>query len=161
MDRVQSDSTLPAVSLYNGPTFRVLGRFLRDYRWPESLSLAVLSAKHGMIGGMSPIACYDQRMTPARAIELSGTVNRTLQQSGTNHARIDLVLGQDYLGSIDRAGLPTSFPHMEIVEGSIGIKLNRLHCLLRSLEMMAKPSSRELSHRSERGRCMSVAGVLW
>ena len=139
-DKVQSDSTLPAVSLYNGPTFRVLRNFLKAYRWPESLSIAVLSAKYGMIGGLSRIACYDQRMTPARAIELSDGVNKTLQQWGTSHARIDLVLGQDYLGSIDRTGLPSVFPPMEIVEGPIGIKLNRLHGLLRSLELVAKPS---------------------
>jgi hypothetical protein len=96
-----------------------------------------------MIGGLSRIACYDQRMTPARAIELSDGVNRRLQQWATSHARIDLVLGKDYLASIDRACLPSPFPPMEIVKGPIGIKLNRLHCLLRSLELVAKPS-REL-----------------
>jgi hypothetical protein len=99
--KIQADSALPAITLYDGPTFRVLRAFLRAYRWPRSLSVAVFSAKYGMIGGLSHISPYHQRMTPQRAIELASTVKRTLQEWGLSHARMDLVLGQDHLRGID------------------------------------------------------------
>jgi hypothetical protein len=60
--KIQTNGALPAITLYDGPTFRVLRAFLRDYRWPPSLSVAVFSAKYGMIGGLSHISPYDQRM---------------------------------------------------------------------------------------------------
>lgn len=99
--KVATQGLLPAINLYDGPTFRVLRSFLRDYDWPQSLSVAVLSAKYGMIGGLSPIATYDQRMTSDQAAKLATTVSKTLQDWSHSHYRIDLVLGQDYLRSID------------------------------------------------------------
>ncbi len=56
--KASANGALPAIILYDGPMFRVLRSFLRDYHWPESLSLAVLSAKYGMIGGVSQIETY-------------------------------------------------------------------------------------------------------
>ena len=38
----KSESVLPAISLYDGPTFRVLRAFLREFHWPTSLSVAIL-----------------------------------------------------------------------------------------------------------------------
>ena len=32
--KIQADSALPAITLYDGPTFRVLRAFLLAYRWP-------------------------------------------------------------------------------------------------------------------------------
>jgi len=69
--KVVTQGSLPAINLYDGPTFRVLRSFLRDYYWPQSLSVAVLSAKYGIIGGLSHITTYDQRMTSDRAAELA------------------------------------------------------------------------------------------
>src|SRR5205809_5659648 len=88
--KVETDSHLPAIHLYDGPFFRVLRSFLRDYQWPNPLSVAVLSAKYGIIGGLSHITAYDQRMTPERATELAGDVSKTLRQWGSFHDRIDL-----------------------------------------------------------------------
>src|SRR6267142_4199457 len=61
--KVETQGSLPAISLYDGPLFRVLRSYLRDFRWPERLSIAVLSAKYGIIGGLFNIETYDQRMT--------------------------------------------------------------------------------------------------
>lgn len=122
---------LPAVALYDGPLFRVLRTYLRDYCWPELLSVAVLSAKYGLIGALAHIAHYDQRMTLARAAELAPRVNRVLAQWRTSHAQMDLILGQDYLRAIDLNWLQEET--VRVVEGTIGVKLNKWHSLLRSL----------------------------
>src|SRR5438552_8647519 len=92
--KVESEGSLPAIDLYDGPTFRVLRSYLRSYRWPEPLSVAVLSAKYGIIGGLSHIATYDQRMTVDRANQLAKSVTQTLLDWSAIHRRVDLVLGQ-------------------------------------------------------------------
>jgi hypothetical protein len=131
--KVEAEGSLPAIDLYDGPTFRVLRSYLRDYRWPQPLSVAVLSAKYGIIGGISHIFTYDQRMTSERASELAPAVSKTLLEWSPSHRRIDLVLGQDYLRSINDTVLSCSKPAVQVVEGPIGVKLNRLHDLLRDL----------------------------
>src|SRR5579885_1789602 len=96
---------LPAVSLYDGTAFRVLRGYLRDYRSPARLSVAVLSARYGIIGGLSHISTYDQRMTATRAEELASDVNRVLSRWRTGHSQIDLILGRDYIRSIHQTQL--------------------------------------------------------
>jgi hypothetical protein len=138
---------LPAIALYDGPLFRVLRSYLREYRWPESLSVAVLSAKYGLIGGLAEIATYDWRMTTNRANELYGSVNKTLAEWSTAHSRVDLILGQDYLSSIDRRQVHQLYPASHVAEGPIGMKLNQLHRLLRTIGSACRPSTLELQRR--------------
>jgi hypothetical protein len=143
--KVEAEGALPAINLYDGPTYRVLRSYLRDYHWPDRLSVAVLSAKYGIIGGLSNISTYDQRMTRQRATELSGVVTETLRTWRTAHQRVDLVLGQDYLRSIDPALLSASGPEMKVVKGAIGVKLNRLHDLLREIGSHKRQTARQLT----------------
>jgi hypothetical protein len=63
------EGLLPAVERYDGPTFRVLRRFLRE-GISEPPDVLILSAEHGLIPQDLPIAAYDRKMTPARAREL-------------------------------------------------------------------------------------------
>ncbi len=142
--KVSANGALPAITLYDGPMFRVLRSFLRDYRWPESLSLAVLSAKYGMIGGVSQIETYDQRMTPERARELCDSVTETLVDWSPAHDQAVFVLGQDYVRSINSNLIAKYYREHRIVEGPIGIKLSRLHDMLRSQSTAGRPAKREL-----------------
>jgi Family of unknown function (DUF6884) len=136
----KSDSVLPAISLYDGPTFRVLRSFLREFHLPASLSVAVLSAKYGIIGSLSPISTYDQRMTRERAVELNGEISTVLRGWSSSHTRIDLLLGQDYLHGIAPELFSGDAASMKVVDGPIGIKLNRLSCMLREIEPSVKRS---------------------
>jgi hypothetical protein len=108
------------------------------------LSVAVLSAKYGIIGGLSSITTYNQRMTLERAMELTGGVTETLRDWCADHRRVDLVLGQDYLRSIHPTLLTGASPTMKVVEGPIGVKLNRLHDLLREVGKNKRGAAREL-----------------
>lgn len=124
---------LPAINLYDGPTFRVLRSFLRQNTWPPALSLAVLSAKFGLIGGLAQIPYYNRRMTPHRAERLNPTVTASLQKLLPNHETVDLVMGKDYLESINLPAARAQGANFRFAEGGIGTKLNRLHDLLRRI----------------------------
>jgi hypothetical protein len=131
--KVETDGVLPAIHRYDGPAFRVLRSFLRDHRWPDALSVAVLSAKFGLIGGLAHIPAYNRRMTPERAFKLNPSVTASLQKLGANHSNIELVMGKDYLGSIDIDVAKASGTTFHFAPGAIGMKLNHLHCLLRAM----------------------------
>jgi hypothetical protein len=147
--KVDAAGTLPAVTLYDGPMYRVLRSYLRERRWPTSLSLAVLSAKYGLIGGLSHIETYDQRMTRERAQELADSVTGSLTEVASRHRRIELVLGQDYVRSVDVAALRRCGTTVTVTPGPIGMKLSRFRQLLHSFGEPERPPA-ELERRGKR-----------
>jgi len=130
--KCEVEGHLPAISLYDGPTFRVLRSFLSRRQWPSSLSVAVLSAQHGLIGALTQIAHYDRRMTPQRAKDLYPEVMGGLRRLAPVHAHVELILGKDYLQSLALQEL-AQIGTLHVAQGPIGEKLHRLHAVLHSL----------------------------
>jgi hypothetical protein len=104
----------------------VLRSFLRDHLWPERLSVAVLSAEHGLIGALSGIADYDQRLTPERAQKIRSEVTQGLNRLLSEHGAADLFMGRGYLEAIDLEGLGGRARKITFIEGGIGLKLRQL-----------------------------------
>jgi hypothetical protein len=123
---------LTAIQRYDGPTYRVVRSFLRDYSWPANLSIAILSAKHGVIGSLTAIKDYDVRMTSPRAERMSAKVTNDLRSLMPSHGKVNLVMGRDYLQSINFDALGDDRHAFHFTEGGIGSKLGQLHELLRT-----------------------------
>lgn len=140
--KLTSPGELTAISRYDGPFYRVLRSYLRDYRWPVSLSIAVLSAKFGVIGALTPIEDYDQRMTAARAETLNPLVTAEVRKLLPEHKRIDLVMGKDYLNSIDFNSFGRATSRIHHAQGGIGYKLGHLHTLLYDLPAVKRTHPR-------------------
>ena len=141
--KVQTSGTLPAISLYDGPWFRVLRTFLRDYSWPDQLSVAVVSAKYGFVGAISPLSTYDERMTSQRAAQLNAEVTGKLRRLAATHRPAELVMGVDYLPSIDMESLPGEW-RPRPVAGQIGQKQSHLRTRLRALGATPRHAGAEL-----------------
>ncbi len=121
--------SLPAIARYDGPFFRVLRSFLRKHLWPENLSVAVLSARHGLIGGLTGIENYDDRLTSATAEKLRRSVTRGLGHLLQQHEGAELFMGRGYLEAIRLEALGE---RVRFVEGGIGMKLHALKTRLGS-----------------------------
>lgn len=132
--KLTSNGVLPAIERYDGPTYHVLRSFLRRSAWPSRLSVAVLSARYGLIGGLAPIEYYDQRMDLTRAVELRGTVTDTLLRWSSDHAEMSLVVGRDYLHALDLGLLEAEGVQPAVVQGPIGMKLNWLSLFLSGMQ---------------------------
>lgn len=131
-------SSIPAIERYDGPMYRVLRNFLRESFWPSSLSVAVLSAKFGLIGGLYPIEWYDRRMDNLRALELRENCTRTLLNWGQTHGKVSLLLGKTYLSAIDLIQLNSNGIIANVIDGPIGMKLNGLRRLLNNMNSQPK-----------------------
>ena len=111
----------------------MLRSYLRDYNWPDDLSVAVLSAKYGLMGGLTYIENYDHRMTPSRATELSQSINSTLTAWSNTHSRVNFLLGKTYASALDRQILAKHYARRHrVIPGGIGEKLGYFHRLLRN-----------------------------
>lgn len=123
---------LPAIARYDGPTFRVVRRFLRQQR-PEPPDIYVLSAQFGLIVRDCPIPYYDSRMTQQRARELQPKTIAKLERilECRPYQELCICAGRDYFKALDGYDrlIPSSLD-VQIPTGSLGNKLVKLHTWL-------------------------------
>lgn len=125
----ETKKPLPAIERYNGPSFFVLRRFLRECpRQARQLDVYILSAAYGLIPGDFPTAWYDRKMDLSRAIELQSYVNTTFSELPRDkYTSICFVLGKTYLKAFE--GTQDLIPvHTEpiVVYGTMGKKQTQL-----------------------------------
>lgn len=132
--RKRSDPRLlPAIERYDGPSFRVLRRYLRE-RPTDPPEILILSAEFGLIEADRPIPVYDRRMTLDRAGELQPIVASKLvgrlqvhNRAVAEPERLLIYLSRDYLPAIFDPDDPvTTLLRQRVVPGGRGAKLSRL-----------------------------------
>ena len=123
------DGLLPALDRYDGPPYRVLRKFLRDYQWPEDVSIGVLSARYGLFGILKGIENYDTRMDAATARVKASECSKTLKEWATYHQKVYLSVGRDYLPAVQPA-LDRLKKKKEVFQGPIGLKMSQIKSFL-------------------------------
>lgn len=129
-----TEGLLPAIDRYDGSSYRVLRSFLRGREWPSSLSVAVLSARYGLVGGFTEIEDYDERMTSSRAKEWAPLCGETLGKWSERHKSVHFSLGKDYLPAVMPAIQERLCLETEIFQGPIGMKLNQIKTFLEGIK---------------------------
>ena len=144
--KINTSGQLPAFELYDGPMYRVLRKFLREYEWPENLSLATLSAEHALIGGITEIEPYDRIMTTKRAAELKQRCISTLSGWMNDQHNCYVSAGKKYLPAI-ASDHQNAYIHFE---GGIGRKQQQVKQLLHAQSL--EPRKQVDTERKETGR---------
>ena len=122
---------IPALERYDGPVFRVINKFMREYPFEaQSLDVYILSAKFGLIPACQRIPNYDCRVTMQRVEELQPPTLATLKQILTErqHDELFISLGKDYLRVLD--GYESLIPaNLKVIisTGVMGRKQAELH----------------------------------
>ena len=124
-----SSGLLPALDRYDGPAYRVIRNFLREYQWPEDVSIAVLSAEYGLFGILKGIRQYDKRMDLATATARAPECSTILSKWATSHRSVHVALGKDYMPAV-QPGLETLRLESQIFAGGIGQKLHQIKTFL-------------------------------
>lgn len=124
-----SDGPLPALDRYDGPAYRVLREFLREYQWPQDLSVAVLSSEYGLIGILKEIEHNGRKMDSATPQARAHEYSALLVKWAASHGSVHLSLGAKHLTAIQHA-LQELEPYPEVIVGQIGEKLHRIKTIL-------------------------------
>lgn len=122
---------LKAIARYNGPTFQVLRRFLKQQPQVSNyISTYILSAEFGLISQDFLIPYYDRRMTASRAIELQSSTVTKLRDivNSRLYKEVFLCMGKIYFQAIQgyEAILPNNL-NVQVASGSLGRKSGELH----------------------------------
>ncbi|MGH9753000.1 MAG: hypothetical protein ACREA2_09465, partial [Blastocatellia bacterium] len=134
----EAPGLLPAIDRYDGSSYRVLRNYLREREWPSNLSIAILSARYGLVGGITRIGDYDERMTPSKASVLAPQCAQILSAWQEDHSDIHFSLGKDYLPAVAPAIEQNLRDKATIFEGPIGMKLSQIKELLESTDAPTK-----------------------
>ena len=95
---------IPALERYDGPVFRVINKFMREYPFEaQSLDVYILSAKFGLIPSRHLIPNYDYRVTMQRVRELQPPTLTALKQIliDRQYDELFISMGKDYLRILD------------------------------------------------------------
>ncbi len=151
--------------------YKVFRKFLRKYKWPQNLSLGVLSGEHELFGAIKEIKYYDRRMTREDAEAMAGRCSSIFSKwveglspaNGTSRdldyrhdLNIFVSLGRDYLPALEPS-LSRLQPAENRFEGTIGNRQRLLKNFLYSLPSKTPKlasSDREKRSSAETGKLL-------
>lgn len=149
---------IPAFERYDGPAFRVLRRF-RDnapVRGVSPPALLVISAKHGLVNGDTPIRNYDERLTDATRRQLRCLVLQQLAELPLEYDYVLVSTSRAYEAVIE--GIEEHFPASTSVIRTRGPRGKQLAQLRNWLE--AKPIGLHVpEHRFPRQGVARLKGI--
>ena len=97
--KVRTKGLLPAIERYDGVTYRVIRKAMREGYFPPNVEIKILSAKFGLIDSETRIPYYDRRMDKERAIEIRPQVLDNLEKvfQGNEYSDVFVNMGKTYL----------------------------------------------------------------
>ena len=140
----RSTIEIPAIDLYDGPTYRCLRKFRdtdkfpNNHGFPYNLRILILSAKYGLIFPETEIENYDLKMTISHAarmaVEVQCNLIRCLEfydlaYGGTDEVFINL--GKTYMRTLEGFGWGTIATKQ--ASGGIGLKTQQMKAWLEKI----------------------------
>jgi hypothetical protein len=95
----QRGRRLEAIDRYDGPRFRLLRRYLK-VTGDKSLDIAIISARHGVVGPHDRIDFYNQKMTRSRAETLAPLVQQRLAPLAREATAVFIIASASYTGAL-------------------------------------------------------------
>lgn len=118
-----------AIGVYDGPTFRLLRKYLSDFSNDNGSDVLIVSAKYGLIEPRQEIQPYNQLMTKERALELRPSVFARFREllSERHYDSILVNLGRLYLPVLgDPRKTFQSATSLVVLDGRIGERLHQM-----------------------------------
>lgn len=127
--KVKTPALLPAIERYDGPYYKVLRKIMHSSNYNNSLDIAIISAKYGLLNPDEKIKDYDLKMNTDIAAALRNKVAPALRKQilKKKYETIFINLGEDYLLAIDGFNKNLrSKPAIVHANGKIGERLSRM-----------------------------------
>lgn len=127
--KIKNKDLLPAIERYNGPSYKVLRKIMNSSNYNNSLDIAIISAKYGLLQPHEKIEDYDLKMNKEIAESLNNKVVEELRKqiSNNKYENIFINIGSDYNLAVD--GFNKKLPrNTEILyaKGKIGERLSQM-----------------------------------
>ncbi|MFA4934281.1 MAG: peroxide stress protein YaaA [Candidatus Methanoperedens sp.] len=127
--KIKSKDLLPAIERYDGPSYKVLRKIMNSSNYNNSLDIAIISAKYGLLQPYEKIEDYDLKMNKDIAESLNNEVAEELRKqiSNNKYENIFINIGSDYTLAVD--GFNKKLPRNTKIlyaKGKIGERLSQM-----------------------------------
>lgn len=143
------DGPVPARDLYDGYFHRIIAKARREGQLTADLSVAILSAEHGLIAETEEIETYDRKMDRSRAEQLAPTVTDALVEAVEEggHEQVVANAGREYARALTPGFARVDADTYRIDGSGIGEKGSKLKQFLRGDESVL--SAWDPTHRGD------------
>lgn len=131
--KLDTQKPTPAIDLYTGVFYGVLKKALREHpELKDRITVAIVSAKYGLMSSDTPITTYDRKMTPQIAAKQRTANTKRLFEivKRTKPQTIFSVMGKTYQDSIDFSVIDVP---VKRISGSLGYLLRDFKVLLQQI----------------------------
>lgn len=127
--KVTNPNLLPAIERYDGPSYKVLRKIMNRSDYNNSLDIAIISAKYGLLNPNEMIRDYDLKMNAKIAATIQKKVVSALRKQilKKKYENIFINMGENYMLAIDGFDKNMqSKPKIEYAKGKIGERLSKM-----------------------------------
>lgn len=119
---------LPAIQLYNGPAFQALRNAIKESRVPATVTVRILSGKHGLLRTQTLIRAYDHRLDPDKDHAVLVAARRSLRRLARRESLTEVFafLGRDYSAALPRDWPNKTQPRVIFAEGPPGARVKQM-----------------------------------
>lgn len=127
--KITNPNPLPAIERYDGPSYKVLRKIMNGSNYNNSLDIAIISAKYGLLQPDENIEDYDLKMNKQIAESINNAVAQKLKKQILNkkYENIFINIGSDYTLAVDgfNKNLPKNIKIL-YANGRIGERLSQM-----------------------------------
>ncbi|MHC1605650.1 MAG: DUF6884 domain-containing protein [Candidatus Methanofastidiosia archaeon] len=117
---------MKAIDLYDGPSYRIIRKFIVEKGIPQGLDIYIISGKYGLIKWDDEIEFYEQKISD-KAMDDTGAVDKLRAILSRGYDDVFVNMGKEYLKYFENI-----LEDAQIVEGRIGEKNSKMKRWLES-----------------------------
>ena len=101
--KIETPGLLPASKRYDGQSYRIIRKAIREGCFPANLDILIISAKLGLLRWDEKIEDYDQLMSKQQVRKLRPSIQENLESflDGRDYDKLFINMGATYLETLE------------------------------------------------------------
>ena len=131
--KINTLGRMPAFERYDGQSYRIIRKAIREGCFRTNLDILIISAKFGLLAWDAEIEDYDQLMSKEQAHNLRPSIQENLESflNGRDYDKLFINMGATYLETLEGFEWKKHFNEKIEAQGRIGEKSSQLKSWVR------------------------------
>ena len=131
--KIKMPGRMPASQRYDGQSYRIIHKAMRECCFPANLDILIISAKLGLLCWDEEIEDYDQLMSKEQARKLRPSIQESLESylDGRDYDKLFINMGATYLETLEGFEWKKHFNEKIEAKGRIGEKSSQMKSWVR------------------------------
>lgn len=131
--KINTVGRMPVFERYDGQSYRIIRKAIRENCFPSNLDILIISAKFGLLRWDEEIEDYDKLMSKEQAQKLRPSIQENLKSflEGRDYDKLFINMGATYLETLEGFEWKKYFNEKIEAKGRIGEKSSQMKSWVR------------------------------